>query len=339
MEASNIPLIIEEPTVMEETRKDAPMIAQDPMAMEEPKREVVVTDDLAVEDQPMIADKSLTEQPMKEEETLTEMQMDEPLPVAEETTVAEDQVASARGFGDVTAADVLKKIYAECLQMGSFACVKPKVLEFLRSASKKDRIMLTRDLSIEKTGKYFPMGSDYQQQWSASSSDDAAAMFERIDDFLTSHELKVRVPKEIVSGELVSYVPKFLLQNVPTELHVPLTEAKSVERGFLKRIVMPFLLGLKFKATALIPLALALIALKTWKALTLGLLSIVLSGALVIFRLAERSKQRMPTYEVVHVPHHTSSYVEHSAPPSYDHHAYGRAFDAQPLAYRAYKPL
>ena len=57
--------------------------------------------------------------------------------------------------------------------------------------------------------------------------------------------------------------------------------------GFLKKVVLPFILGLKFKTTALIPLALSLIALKTWKALTLGLLSLVLSGAMVIFRFTK----------------------------------------------------
>jgi hypothetical protein len=51
--------------------------------------------------------------------------------------------------------------------------------------------------------------------------------------------------------------------------------------------VIPFLLGLKFKATALIPLALAMIALKTWKAFTLGLLSMVLSGAMIIFKITK----------------------------------------------------
>lgn len=50
------------------------------------------------------------------------------------------------------------------------------------------------------------------------------------------------------------------------------------EHGFIKKVILPFLLGLKFKTAVLVPLALALIALKTWKALTLGLISIVLSG-------------------------------------------------------------
>lgn len=50
------------------------------------------------------------------------------------------------------------------------------------------------------------------------------------------------------------------------------------EHGLIKKVLLPFLLGLKFKASVLVPLALALIALKTWKALTLGLISLVLSG-------------------------------------------------------------
>lgn len=54
------------------------------------------------------------------------------------------------------------------------------------------------------------------------------------------------------------------------------------EHGFIKKVLLPFLLGLKFKASVLVPLALALIALKTWKALTLGLISLVLSGKLFI---------------------------------------------------------
>lgn len=55
----------------------------------------------------------------------------------------------------------------------------------------------------------------------------------------------------------------------------------------VKKVIVPFLLGLKFKTAVLVPLALALIALKTWKALTLGLLSMVLTGALLIFKFTK----------------------------------------------------
>jgi hypothetical protein len=103
------------------------------------------------------------------------------------------------------------------------------------------------------------------------------------------------------------------------------------ERGIIRKVVIPFLLGLKFKATALVPLALALIALKTWKALTLALLSVVLSGAMVIFKF---TKPKVVNYEVYHYPP-AGPVIDHPAP-AYDHHGWSRSMDAQPLAYRAY---
>lgn len=115
----------------------------------------------------------------------------------------------------------------------------------------------------------------------------------------------------------------------------------SKGRGFVKKVMIPFLLGLKFKTTVLVPLALALIALKTWKAMTLGLLSLVMTVAMVIFKFA---KPKIVNYEVVHYPHPIEHHVPphiHAAPP----HAHpivfeptpgwAREFDAQNLAYNA----
>ena len=62
-----------------------------------------------------------------------------------------DEEARSRGWSQTTASDVLRKIYDECVQHGSFACVKPKVLSFLSAAVKKDKILLSDDLVIEKT--------------------------------------------------------------------------------------------------------------------------------------------------------------------------------------------
>lgn len=103
-------------------------------------------------------------------------------------------------------------------------------------------------------------------------------------------------------------------------MRIYFTIENGTGRGFVKKVMIPFLLGLKFKATALVPLALALIALKTWKALTLGLLSLVLSGAMMIFKL---TKPKV-AYEVVHYGHPP---VEH--PPHWETSAHG--------PYRAYR--
>lgn len=90
-------------------------------------------------------------------------------------------------------------------------------------------------------------------------------------------------------------------------------------RGFVRKIVIPFLLGLKFKTTVLIPVAIAIIALKTWKALTLGLLSLVLSAAMVIYRF---TKPKVVGVEILHYP--TPVHAHH-----HDGYAHARAYGAQ----------
>jgi Protein of unknown function (DUF1676) len=77
-------------------------------------------------------------------------------------------------------------------------------------------------------------------------------------------------------------------------------------------VLIPFFLGLKLKTTVMVPLALAMIAVKAWKAITLSLLSLVLGGAIVIFKLL---KPKVVNYEVVHYPHH-HHHLDHHL----DHH-------------------
>ncbi|KAF4532560.1 hypothetical protein B566_EDAN008484 [Ephemera danica] len=250
--------------------------------------------------------------------------------------------AAQEARSDVTAADVLKRVYTECVQHGSLACIKPKLLAFLSSAVKNDQIAITKDmLIVRRNGAPAPSAAylEAEMEQLPMAEDERrealrALMMDRVEAFIETHDLKIRVPKEIVSGSLLPFVPKFLLEQVPAEVTVPLTNSRGVqERGFVKKVVIPFLLGLKFKATALIPLALALIALKTWKALTLGLLSLVLSGAMVIFKF---TKPKVVNYEVYHypTPHVAPVYEHHPSPPE---HPWGRAFDdAADLAYRGY---
>ena len=116
----------------------------------------------------------------------------------------------------------------------------------------------------------------------------------------------------------------------------------------MKKVMIPFLLGLKFKSTVLLPMALALIALKTWKAMTLGLLSLVLTAAMVVFKF---TKPKVVNYEVVHYPHHHHDHHlehfhdHHAVPPHHHHHiaveppnGWARSSDdeAQQQAYNAY---
>ncbi|XP_077287166.1 DUF1676 domain-containing protein Osi18 [Arctopsyche grandis] len=228
-----------------------------------------------------------------------------------------------------SASQLAYDVYKGCLSQYSVSCVKPKALSWLSRVADKDEIKLTEDLTIVRT-------SYAEESISRDIKDDKYQMFENIDDFLATHTLKIKVPEELSSGPAGEYVPRSLLQGLPKELDVPLSEGNVAEgRGFVKKVMIPFLLGLKFKASVLVPIALALIALKTWKALTLGLISLVLSGAMVIFKF---TKPKVVNYEVLHYPHH-DHHLEHVAAPGWDHHhgPYQRSFDdAQNMAYNAY---
>ncbi|PSN43132.1 hypothetical protein C0J52_17083 [Blattella germanica] len=272
-----VPVINEAPGVMDTMKivEDSVAVSSDP--------EVYVTDP-----QRKTADNMATEDILEMPEKLV---LEEPVMVVNSENVEMPQNEDTGRTYPLPATDVVKNIVVECVQQGSFSCVKSKMLSFLSKVAKNDKIMLTNDLSIEKTGRV--MNDIYQfeqpQRWDGSESVSAEVLMERIDGFLENHELRLRVPKEIVSGELLPYVPKFLLQNIPAEM-------------------------------------------RTWKALTLGLLSIVLSGAMVIFKF---TKPKVVNYEVYHYPAATPV-VEHPAP-AYEHHGgWSRSLDAQPLAYRAY---
>ncbi|EEB18003.1 conserved hypothetical protein [Pediculus humanus corporis] len=258
---------------------------------------------------------------------------------------------------ETTAVDVVGNVFESCVQYGSLSCVKPKFLKFLRESLKNDRIPLTDNLSIEKNGGKFSYESkeDNDNDDMMKKERLRLLMFEKIDNYLNNHELKIKLPKELVTGEIFPFVPKYFFDNnVPKEIIVPLSsetkktlEEKEEGRGLMKKVIIPFLLGLKVKASVFVPLAIALIAMKTWKALTLGLLSAVLSAAMVIFKFA---KPKVVNYEVYHYPTHHSppQVVEHHPPPHHpyvEHHGYGRSSSSsslsssygQDLAYNAYK--
>lgn len=106
-------------------------------------------------------------------------------------------------------------------------------------------------------------------------------------------------------------------------------------RSLVKKVIIPFLVGLKFKASVLVPLAITMIALKTWKALTLGLLSLVLAGSIAVFKFV---KPKVVNYEVVHFPHphHIDHHHVDHHHAAHLHHGWARQDDAQNLAYNAF---
>ncbi|XP_072750332.1 uncharacterized protein Osi18 [Anoplolepis gracilipes] len=222
-----------------------------------------------------------------------------------------------------TTVNVLQKIYHRCADSESMlSCVKPKVLAYLTDAVKQDRLAITEDLTLVKSRDVAADNTDYPSQYNAADPSKRkllrTLMLEKLDAYLSSHQLEAKLPEEIAESNIV---PRSLVDSMPRSLTVSLSDSSNEQgRGFVKKVVIPFLLGLKFKATAIVPIALALIALKTWKALTLGLLSMVLSGAMLIFKL---TKPKV-AYELVHYAHPP---VEH--PPHWDTAPHG--------PYRAYR--
>ncbi|XP_044594875.1 uncharacterized protein LOC123272241 [Cotesia glomerata] len=220
-------------------------------------------------------------------------------------------IAAASAQEITTTAQVLQKIYYKCVDSESMiSCVKPKVLAYLSDVVNADSVPITQDLKIVRS-REFSSEDNHQDYLSYDGVDPKkkellrSLMLEKLDSYLSSHQLEAKLPEAIVGSNIV---PRSLVESVPRSLSVPLSDSSNGQgRGFVKKVMIPFLLGLKFKATALVPLAFALIALKTWKALTLGLLSLVLSGAMMIFKL---TKPKV-AYEVVHYGHPP---VEHAQP-------------------------
>ncbi|XP_056635939.1 uncharacterized protein LOC130444684 [Diorhabda sublineata] len=209
-----------------------------------------------------------------------------------------------------SAVEVLQDIYYSCIQDFSFSCAKPKALHWFNDVVENEKIKITDNLVLVKKK------NDEDIEARGFSND----IFERFEDFLQSHDL-------------VMSAPEFLPRSLDTkDIRVPLAVTGRSSK-IVKKVIIPFLLGLKFKAALLVPLALALIALKTWKALTLGLLSLVLTGALIIFKFT-KSKVN---YEVIHVPQHIEHHVEHPPESSgWEHPGYGRQLNANEMAYNAY---
>ncbi|XP_053619884.1 uncharacterized protein Osi18 [Plodia interpunctella] len=250
-----------------------------------------------------------------------------------------------------SASNLVKNIYNECLSQYSVECVKPRTLQWISRVANEEEIKITDDLSIIKTATVEEDGEVDPRM----AKDPLYKLFDQVDTFVQTHALKVKVPEEITKTAASEYVPRSLLADLPSELNMPLDGEEEVEEfegrkkkiklpkplrikskhGFVKKILLPFLLGLKFKASVLVPLALALIALKTWKALTLGLISLVLSGAMVIFKF---TKPKVVNYEVIHYPqHHVEHHVDHHAPAWDAHGPYqARSYeDAHDIAYSA----
>ncbi|KAG6464686.1 hypothetical protein O3G_MSEX014677 [Manduca sexta] len=149
-------------------------------------------------------------------------------------------VASANSY---SASRLLKNIYSECLSQYSVECVKPRTLQWISSVANNDEIKITEDLTIVKTGTI----EDDEPVDPRLAKDPAYEVFDKVDRFLQTHSLKVKVPEEITKSAASEYVPRSLLTDLPSELDMPLDGESEVDtfEGRKKKIKLPKPLRIK----------------------------------------------------------------------------------------------
>ncbi|XP_067007006.1 uncharacterized protein Osi9 [Anabrus simplex] len=210
-------------------------------------------------------------------------------------------------------------------------CLKVRALTAVDRALRRNSISIMDGVSLVK-------------------SDEAAEESSRVLNgrAVTEAELDATLPGDAeekdaqVENLLVDRIARFF-ESFTVQLKMPDSAISEVRktldeaRGKKKKIKMllPLLLLLKLKATALIPVALGALALLSLKALIVGKLALLLAGLIAVQKLLA-NRQNTQTYEVVAHPHishsHVSSYAD-----EHGHGHYGRSLpDAQQLAYSAY---
>lgn len=124
---------------------------------------------------------------------------------------------------DISAAELVTDIYRSCLSQYSTSCVKPKALSWISNAVNQDRVRITDDLTIIRTG-------EEEFSSTARSANPIVNLFDKVDSFLSSHSLRIEVPQILKNEEARSYVPKaFLSGGLAQGLEIPLVEGNAVE--------------------------------------------------------------------------------------------------------------
>jgi Protein of unknown function (DUF1676) len=124
---------------------------------------------------------------------------------------------------DISASELITEIYKSCVAQYSTSCVKPKALAWMSHAVNQDKIRLTKDMSIVRTG---------EDEFGAAprSSNPVVNLFDKIDSFLSSHSLHIEAPEILKDEEVKASVPRALLKGGIAEgVQIPLVEGNAVE--------------------------------------------------------------------------------------------------------------
>lgn len=142
-----------------------------------------------------------------------------------------------------SASKLVKNIYNECLSQYSVECVKPRTLQWISLVANDDEIKITENLSVVKTATL-----EYDDVDPRSANDPVYTIFDKVDGFLQTHSLKVKVPEELMNSAASEYVPRSLLTDLPSELDMPLdgeAEVEEFEGRKKKKIKLPKPLRIK----------------------------------------------------------------------------------------------
>lgn len=248
--------------------------------------------------------------------------------------------------------DLMDSIYSDCLRKDSVSCVKYKLFSFVdKMIGARDTFALTEGVTVVKVP-----GTEQEGAPRSINADDSieSLIMSRVQNFLQSHTIKV----ELKGADVVNAVSSTgrALEDVSETVFGD--DEQGEGRGKKKKaakILGPLIAMIALKAAALLPLLLGAIALIAGKALLIGKIALVLSAVIGLKKLL--SQEKHVTYEVVAHPHHTSSHTSShgdagasfsggfsgSDAGSYSGgssggHGWGRAYDAQDLAYKSQKP-
>lgn len=126
--------------------------------------------------------------------------------------------------------------FSRCIDNESMlSCVKPKVLAYLSQAAKQDRLAITEDLALVKSRDlaednnnedYYP--AQYESVDPARKELLRSLMLEKLDAYLSSHQLEAKLPEAVVGSNIV---PRSLVDSMPRSLTVPLSDSSDNGQG------------------------------------------------------------------------------------------------------------
>lgn len=116
-----------------------------------------------------------------------------------------------------SATDLAVDIYRTCLKDFSTSCVRPKALQWISNVAEQDEIKITNLMSVVRTTRDVPPPAIQGPR------DARFQLFERLDNFLNTHAVKITPPAFFRSQEARSMIPDSLLETgLAKEVNVPL---------------------------------------------------------------------------------------------------------------------